>query len=70
MPKKEDKKKIEQAIADYIQVNGVTSTRDIADGVADTIGYTPSTATVSKVLHDMGYTPKKMPENWWTKNDE
>ena len=50
MPKKTEMEKIKKAIADYIQENGVTSTRDIAEGVCDTIGYEPSTATVSQVL--------------------
>ena len=38
MPKKTEMEKIKKAIADYIQENGVTSTRDIAEGVCDTIG--------------------------------
>ena len=63
MPKKAEKAEIKKAIADYIQVNGVTSTRDISLGVADTIGYEPSTATVSEVLKELGYIPNR-PSFW------
>lgn len=63
MPKKAEMQKIKKAIADYVQSNGVTSTRDIALGVADTIGYQPSTATVSEVLKELGYIPKR-PSFW------
>ena len=63
MPKKAEMKEIKKAIADYVQENGVTSTRDIAEGVCDTIGYEPSTATVSQVLKELGYITKK-PTFW------
>jgi hypothetical protein len=63
MPKKAEKEEIKKAIADYVQLNGVTTTRDIAEGVADTIGYEPSTATVSVVLKELGYIPKR-PSFW------
>jgi arginine repressor len=63
MPKKAEMKEIKKAIADYVQQNGVTSTRDIAEAVADTIGYEPSTATVSQVLREMGYITKR-PSFW------
>lgn len=58
-------KETEKAIADYIQQNGVTSTRDIAQGVSLVLGFTPSTATVAKVLRELGYTPKAAPKAWW-----
>ena len=59
MPKRAEKREVKKAIANYIATNGVTSTREIALGVADTIGYQPSTATVSKVLKELGYIPKR-----------
>ena len=58
---------IKQAIANYIEQYGVTSTRDIAEGVASELGFSPSTATVAKVLRDMGYLPKDAPTAWWKK---
>ena len=63
MPKKTEMEKIKKAIANYIQENGVTSTRDIAEGVCDTIGYMPSTATVSQVLKELGYITQR-PSFW------
>jgi hypothetical protein len=63
MPKKAEKQSVKRAIANYVQTNGVTSTREIALGVADTIGYQPSTSTVSDVLKELGYIPKR-PSFW------
>jgi arginine repressor len=63
MPKKAEKQSVKRAIANYVQTNGVTSTREIALGVADTIGYQPSTATVSDVLKELGYISKR-PSFW------
>lgn len=57
--------KLKQAVANYIEQHGVTSTRDIADGVKGYLGYCPSTATVAKVLREMGYSPKDAPKAWW-----
>lgn len=63
MPKKAEMEEIKKAIAEYILWNGVTSTRDIAYGIADTLGYEPSTATVSEVLKELGYIPSR-PSFW------
>lgn len=67
MPKKVEREKVEIAIADYIGEHGVTSTREIAEGVTETLGYSPSTATVAEVLRALGYTPKDAPKAWWGK---
>ena len=65
---KEEAAQIRRLIAEYVQMNGVTNTRDIADEVGATLGFTPSTATVSKVLQDLGYLPQRQPSFIWRHN--
>ena len=54
---------IRKLIADYAATYGVQSTREIIAYISDTIGHTPSTATVAKALKALGYEPTK-PSFW------
>lgn len=50
-----DIQRIADAIEEYVQQNGVTTTRMIAEYVKATIGLAPSLSTVAKVLRQLGY---------------
>lgn len=65
---KEEAQAIRRLIAEYVQTNGVTNVRDIATGISASLGFTPSTSTVSKVLQDMGYLPHRQPSFIWRHN--
>ena len=64
MTKYGDRIEVKKAIAEYIKANGVTTTRDIAAGVANTIGFRPSTATVADVLRELSYYPPERVTRW------
>jgi len=57
MTRKAEKEAVKKAIADYIQANELTNTRDVAEGVSGILGFVPSTATVAEVLKELGYVP-------------
>jgi hypothetical protein len=63
-----EKDEMRKLIAEYAATYGVQNTRDIVAYISDTIGRTPSTATVAKVLKELGYEPTK--PSFWVKGDE
>jgi hypothetical protein len=58
---------IKKLIADYVQTYGVSNTREVIAYISDTLGKTPSTATVAKVLKQLGYEPLRA---WERKGEE
>ena len=56
-------KELEKLVSEYVATYGVSSTREIVAYIEDTIGRTPSTATIAKILRALGYEPTK-PAFW------
>ena len=59
MPRKDVKteREIREAIRDYVNTYGASSTSTIADYVQSQLGVRPTKDTVADVLREMGYTP-------------
>jgi hypothetical protein len=66
MPRRDVKteREIREAIADYVERYGATSTRTIAEYVQSQLGERPATATVATVLKELGYKPLA---SYWVK---
>ena len=54
---------IREAVAEYLEKNGMTSLRKIAASVTKQTGYSPSPSTISRLVHEHGYT---RPKTSWT----
>ena len=66
MPKYTDFQEIERLVASDVLQFGVTTTRQIIDRISGTLGYSPSTATIAKVLKELGY---KAQREYWQVNE-
>lgn len=54
---KEQYAHIAKLVAEYVEQNGVTSTREIADAVKGQTGFDVYPALVSDILQGLGYIP-------------
>ena len=62
-----DEKEMKRIIAEYVQAYGVGTTREVVTYVYGVMGKSPSTATVAKILKDLGYEPMRA---WERKGEE
>jgi transcriptional regulator of NAD metabolism len=67
MPRRDVKteREIREAIVDYVERYGATSTRTIADYVHSQLGERPANETVATVLKELGYKPLA---SYWVKS--
>ncbi len=63
-----DMQRVRELVADYVEENGVTNTRQIADYISDSGLESPSTATIATILRELGYTAKRQPSFVWKHN--
>jgi hypothetical protein len=56
-----DETQIRDLVRTYVELYGANSTVLIADYVHGIMGVRPSTATIAKILREMGFTP---PSQW------
>lgn len=56
-------KQIREAVDDYLEQHGMTSLRKIAAAVEERTGIAPSPSTISRLVHEQGYS---RPKTSWT----
>ncbi len=60
-----DQKTINEAIKNYIELYGITTTRQIAEFVESEIGIKPSPTTIAAALKNLGYSAKRQSGFFW-----
>ncbi len=61
----DDQKTISEAVKNYVELNGITTTRQIAEFVESEIGIKPSPTTIAAVLKKLGYSATRQSGFFW-----